>query len=64
MDVVNLNAAKTAEVVKILKAYETDDLLLGHGETWSAQDRMAMALCMLQLEEQIMRETYNKKESN
>ena len=62
MDTVNLNASKTVEL--ILKSYETDDLLLGHGGNLNAPERMAMSLCMLQLEEQILRETYNKKESN
>ena len=64
MGTANVSAAKTAEIIKILTAYETDDLLLGHGEAWPVHERMAMAQCMLQLQEQILAETYNKKESN
>jgi hypothetical protein len=62
MDTTNLNASKTADLV--LKAYEAGDVraTLKRGKALvgklniTPKYRMAMTLCMLQLEEHLLRE--------
>jgi len=65
-----LNVSKAAEAV--FEAYDTGDarLTLKRGKALvgklnvPSKYRMAMTLCLLQFEEHVMAETYNKKESN